>query len=166
MLGKYAPGYNRIFLLCVVTCSALGVTSPAGVTGCLVVQRWCGQCWSSVVVRLEEIIGFSPQKLYADAIEAERGVKVRVTLGPIQMRRGGYTRRQMSEPIASYSLTGGNLCVCLCSSENSQLFIISRNTKRNLNAHDQAQTLTYPCTVHVHINTETTYNQSNSDFDN
>ncbi len=60
---------------------------------------------------IEKIIGFSLKQFYADAIEPMHSVKVRAILGPIQMRTGQYTLRQMSKPISSFSLTGGNVCV-------------------------------------------------------
>lgn len=61
----------------------------------------------------EKIIGFSLKRFYADTIEPVHGVKVRAILGPIQMRTGQYTLRQMSKPISSFSLTEA-LCVCVC----------------------------------------------------
>lgn len=84
----------------------------ARVVGCFVrsamvwavLKRCCGA--------IEKIIGFSLEQFYADAIELVCGVKVRAILGPIQMRTGQYTLRQMSKPISSFSLTGENVCVC------------------------------------------------------
>lgn len=85
----------------------------ARIVGCFVrsAMAWAApkQCCGAI----EKIIGFSLKQFYADAIEPVHGVKVRTILGPIQMRTGQYTLRQMSKPISSFSLTGGNVCVCV-----------------------------------------------------
>lgn len=65
---------------------------------------------------IEKIIGFLVKQFYADAIEPAHSVKVRVILGPIQMRTGQYTLRQMSQPIYFFCLT--EECVCTCASES------------------------------------------------
>lgn len=85
------------------------VTLPA-LLGCFVRSA---VAWAAPEQRcgaIEKIIGFSLKQFYADAIEPARSVKVRPILGPIQMRTGQYTLRQMSKPISSFSLTGGSVC--------------------------------------------------------
>lgn len=83
----------------------------ASIVGCFVrsAVAWAvpKQCCGAI----EKIIGFSLKQFYADAIEPVCGVKVRAILGPIQMRTGQYTLRQMSKPISSFRLTGGSVCV-------------------------------------------------------
>ena len=83
----------------------------ASIVGCFVrsAMAWAvpKQCCGAI----EKIIGFSLKQFYADAIEPVHGVKVRAILGPIQMRTGQYTLRQMSKPISSFSLSRGNVCV-------------------------------------------------------
>lgn len=62
---------------------------------------------------IEKIIGFSLKQFYGDAIELAHSVKVRVILGPVQMRTRQYTVSQMSELISSFYLTGGSVCECV-----------------------------------------------------
>lgn len=85
----------------------------ASVVGCFVrsAMAWAGP--KQYCGAIEKIIGFLLKQFYAYAIEPVRGVKVRAILGPIQMRTGEYTLRQMPKPISSFSLTGGNVCVWL-----------------------------------------------------
>lgn len=89
----------------------LQICHLASIVGCFVhsAMAWAvpKQCCGAI----EKIIGFSLKQFYADAIEPVHGVKVRAILGPIQMRTGQYTLRQMSKPISSFSLTGGSVCV-------------------------------------------------------
>lgn len=61
---------------------------------------------------IEKIIGFLVKQFCADTIEPAHGVKVRVLLGPIQMRTGQYTLRQMSKPIYYFCPTEVYVCVC------------------------------------------------------
>lgn len=84
----------------------------ASIVGCFVRSAVAWAVPKLYCGAIETIIGFSLKQFYADAIEPLRGVKVRAILGPIQMRTGQYTLRQMSKPISSFGLTRGNVCLC------------------------------------------------------
>lgn len=61
---------------------------------------------------IEKIIGFSLKRFYGDAIELVHSVKVRVILGPVQMRT-----RQFSEPDVGANLLflpNWRECVWVC----------------------------------------------------
>lgn len=85
----------------------------ASIVGCFVCSAVAWAVPKQHCGAIEKIIGFSLKQFYADAIEPVRGIKVRAILGPIQMRTGEYTLREMSKPISSFGLTGGNVCVWL-----------------------------------------------------
>ncbi len=101
----------------------------ASIVGCFVRSAMAWAVPKQCCCAIEKIIGFSLKQFYADAIEPVRSVKVRAILGPIQMRTGQYTLRQMSKPISSFSLSGGE---CVCGTEVCVLFFYAEQMKKSV----------------------------------